>query len=172
MGALFFTACATDGLGSNPDQIDSYSAKGPSDGDEVDLTGGYATGNEALEALGYVVWTDYVEHQNAAEFWISFHQVPDDHRPWIAALSYTDEEPGYRITSGEFDGDGTMIWVDSEQQDYWVCTFQADFIAVMDPESDPQCLGWVDEALRIQSEDAEIEDFALDGPGHLVLEEE
>lgn len=171
LGALI--ACAE---GTGTDELGSYTEKGPVDEDwqhEQDieaLRGDYASCSDALVGLGFTPWTSYVEEETAEIFEVP---DPDDEvnpRPWVATLSFVDEDPGYHVTCTELDGSPHM-WVDPGLDEYWTCAFQADFIGILDPESDPQCSEGLSQAYRLDSVDEEVYEYELDGPGRFVAQE-
>lgn len=168
MGAL--TACGDAGDFLNQSSYGtgepSYSQEG-TDGDpeqeEEDLTGGYASCEEALVAEGEdpTVFTD-----DYGMFTIYLLEDWANERPWLVTLSFL-EDGSSMLSCGEMRGSRASTPVKEDLSEYWNCAYAWGHLSIYDPESDSGCnQGYEDYAYQGS------EYFVKESPGVFVREEE
>lgn len=168
VGAL--TACGdTDflnqssyGTGKPPDSQEG--TDGDPEQEQEDLTGGYATCEEALIAEGEdpTVFTD-----DYSLFTIYLKESRANDRPWVVTL-YFREDGSSVLTCGEMHSMSASTRMHEESvSEYWNCAYAFGILSIYDPESDSGCnQGYEDYA------HGGGDDFVKESPGVFVREEE
>lgn len=160
LGALL--ACAPEGTSDDPESIDP----GTEETTEVDLTGGYATCNEALVGHGITPWIDYVEEETAHYFQVDVDdEGAANTRPWVATRDAENH-----VTCGDNNRGEAFMWV-KPGQEYWTCTFTAQVVGIFDPESDPDCSRGLSKAYRADADEEEVYEYDMVDRGHFVQDE-